>query len=170
MTGNPFQHSVGSAEQATSLSRLERARVVSSKSHVDGDGVGHVIEVRSDFYDQSIPAQLLTSMTGSAHIPEAGQSVLLAYRTEGYPIALGTIYDEKQSPPSFDVRERVVGNGSGSEVRIKPNGDIHVLRKNGPPVTITETAVSVGDGNQGVVTDVDFASETVSRSDTLFVP
>lgn len=151
---------------------LEWATVTRAPTNDATTDNGHVVEVTTEFREEPTMAVVRVDQRGDAYIPAEGDDVLLGYQLDGRPVVLGSRYTRDDEEPHFEPGERVVGHpATDSHIRIAQDGSVVVNGPGGSTIEChTDGTVSINDGNTAPVTDVDFANETVTRSDGVFVP
>jgi len=178
---NPHQHGSHEASTAVELASIERGVVTTVKPHQSGDDVAHHVFVRTEYHTPDDPAIVMANTRGDVQLPDVGDRVLVAYRSDDQPVVLGTLYARTDTVPPYDVGERVVGHpASDAEVRLSPSGTVVVEASDGTTVEVASNGtVSVNGGSTGVVTDVSAESRNsyngitqldITRSNDLFVP
>lgn len=154
------------------LMALESGTVTRSPSNTPSDDNGHGVQVTTEFRDEPFTATVRVDQVGDANIPQEGDEVLIGYQLDGTPTVLGSLYTRGNEEPYFRPGERVVGHPpTDSHIRIAQDGSVVVNGPDGSTIEChTDGTVSINDGNTAPVTDVDFANETVTRSNGVFVP
>lgn len=154
------------------LMALESGTVTRAPSNTPADDNGHGVQVTTEFRDEPFTATVRVDQVGDANIPQEGDEVLIGYQLDGTPTVLGSLYTRDDEEPYFRPGERVVGHPpTDSHIRIAQDGSVVVNGPDGSTIEChTDGTVSINDGNTAPVTDVDFANETVTRSNGVFVP
>jgi len=135
----------------------------------------HAVRVNIRGEDNPLVVPVLTPMYGSSMLPKVGSRVTLLYITENTPVVIGAVYlADKESPPDAVAGDIVLGNGSGSEVRINEDGSIDISTEGTQSVDIdAQTATAwitteqdIAAGNTSIV-----QYDTVgSDNNSLFTP
>lgn len=153
---------------------LEGAVVSSAQSHASGDDVGHHVQVRTDFFDDPVIAEVIVTQNGDTAIPEEGDNVIIAYRVNGIPIILGSRYANNDTVPDYTPGERRVSASASNDsyVRLLSNGEIHV-NSDGPIIVnqgstrpVTDVTVNTQTDSDGHVTNV---SLDLERAQTVYM-
>lgn len=153
---NPFIEDTDEDQQwkDSNVIGIEGAIVTQTKTNTASDDTAHAVKVIPDLVSSEIVADVAIGQTGDVCIPTEDSRVVIAYRENERPVVLGQRYTSEDTIPEFEPGERIIGHPlSDSYIKIDTEGKIRI---NG--------------GETGVVTDVDFTNDTVSRSEILFVP
>ena len=150
---NPFTASRNEAERVAEALRLEEGYVVSVP---EGSSVPPAVEVMTYGPDGgSTIASVAMTLTGDMNVPPVGSDVILAERKGGRPVVLACSYEEMGDIPSAKVDERVISHSSShAEIRLKPDGSVHVTNDSGTSLVLDGGTVTINGGTQGVITDV----------------
>jgi len=113
----------------------------------------HAVRVNPRGDNSPLVAPVVTPMYGSVTLPRKGSRVTLVYITDNVPICVGGIYlADGEEPPTAEDGDIILGNGTGSQIRIADDGHISIIT----------------DGDERV--DVDNQSASVYLSDTQTIP
>ena len=125
----------------------------------------HAIRVNVRGEDNPIVCPVLSPNYGSVLLPSVGSRVTLLYITENTPVAIGNVYlADKQSPPSADIGDVVLGNDSGSSVTINNDGSIDITTADRQPVNIDFQTATVYLNNDQ---DVAAGDTSIVQYDTI---
>lgn len=110
---------------------ISKAKVESSYSHPDGNGF-HTVGIT--VYGDTAPydAPVIPMTVGSAWIPKPGTDVAVLFGADDKPWVIGPWYavdrveDDELDIPQYEPGEVVLGNDTGSHIRIDNDGNIHL--------------------------------------------
>lgn len=117
---NPHEDDERDSWRYPDIERIEGGVVTTVNEHVKGDDVAHEVWVKPDSYEGDLTTEMVVGATGDVLMPEEGQRVLLAHRTDAKPIILAARYQEgkeNDDVPPFKEGERRIGH---------PTTDAHV--------------------------------------------
>ena len=159
---------------------VEGAEVIRTSSHTEGDDVGHVVYVKPDLLDRTLPADVAIAQTGDVTIPEEGSRVIIAFRPNERPIVLGQRYKQDETIPDFEPGERVIGHPlSESHIRLAKDGSITVKGDGGNTIELaSDGSVTINGGSKNPVTNVTTSTDgdghvtsiTLEKSSDVYVP
>jgi len=136
----------------------------------------HAVRVQPRGEAIPIIAPVLTLTNGSLTLPEKGQRVVLLYVTDNTPVALGGMYlGDGKSPPDAQEGDLILGNSTGSTMKIHEDGHITISTAGTPPIDVDHQSASVYLGTDfsapsgGVYTKVPFDT-TEDDQENLFRP
>ncbi|WP_226041165.1 hypothetical protein [Natrinema sp. DC36] len=122
---------------------LSKATVMSADSHPDEDGY-HAVKIKVRGENSTQMARVLPFTIGSAYVPRQDDDVSVMYGVNDSAWIVGPWYssekiaDERANLPDYEPGEVVLGNHTGSNIRIDNDGDIHINSNDGD-VYINET-------------------------------
>lgn len=97
----------------------------------------HAVRVNPRGDNSPLLAPVVTPMYGSVMLPDEGERVTLLYIAENIPVCIGANYlIDGEDPPSAEVGDLVLGNGSGSEFTIDTDGQVGIITEGNKPVDI----------------------------------
>lgn len=157
---NPFSRDEV-ATQREMPTPVQKAKVVGVEDHPDENGY-HTVRIRvyGEPDSQYFRAPVVVPHKGDVTIPERGDDVLVMFGPNDKPWIIGFWYalDRAQDDldtievPEYDEGDRIIGNGSGSFVKIAEDGHIEI----------------VTEGNQRV--DIDYQSAASALTTDFDVP
>jgi len=160
---------------------VEGAEVIRTSSHSKGDNVGHVVYVKPDLLDRTLPADVAVTQTGDITIPEEGSRVIIAFRPNERPVVLGQRYKQDDTIPEFEPGERVIGHPlSESHIRLAKDGSITIEGDGGNTIKLaSDGSVTINDGSTQAIKDVQadgtnsnggITSLDITRSNDVYLP
>lgn len=180
---NPHEDDERDSWRYPDIERIEGGVVTTVNEHVEGDNIAHEIWVKPDSYEGDLTTEMVVGATGDVLIPEEGQRVLLAHRTDAKPIILGVRYqegEENDDVPPFKEGERRVGHpASDSYVRFLTDGSMVVNGHNGNKIELkADGTVVINEGTTQPIMDIsfgtdsdgDYTSHTITRADNVYLP
>jgi hypothetical protein len=179
MTLNP-QNDDNAGYIDESIVGVEGAYVTETQPHDAGDDVDHAVEVVPETFSGPTVAEILVDLRGDVCVPTEGDWVLVAYRTNGRPVVLGTRYGDNDNIPEFEPGERVVGHPeTDSYVRLANDGSILVEADDGTTIECTSDGdIVLNEGQTAPIVDITTTTDSdghvtsidVTRADGVFVP
>jgi hypothetical protein len=178
---NPANNSDGTTWKDEKRVGVEGAEVIRTSSHTQGDNVGHVVYVKPDLLDRTLPADVAVTQTGDVTIPEEGSRVIIAFRPNERPIVLGQRYKQDETIPDFEPGERVIGHPlSESHIRLAKDGSITVKGDEGNTIELaSDGSVTINGGSTKAIKNVEaggtnsdggITSLNITRSDDVYIP
>jgi hypothetical protein len=113
---------------------ISKATVLSAVSRRDGY---HAARIKVHGDEAPYDAPVLPFTIGSAHIPKPDTNVAVLFGPDDKPWIIGPWYaddavkDGKIDSPEYEAGEVVVGNHTGSHIRIDNDGDVHINSEGG---------------------------------------
>jgi len=143
------------ARRLDSLVGIETGTVTTVKSHTQGDAIGHHVEVQSDFFEESITAEVPVTQLGDVSLPSEGSKVAIGLRVNERPIVLGSRYGTDDTIPEYEPGTRRIGHQpTDTHVEIQPDGTVLVTNGDqtyGVKLNTSDGTVTLADeGGQGI--------------------
>lgn len=149
--GNPFSRAEEEVQRDIPTP-VQKAKVVSVEDHPDESGF-HTVRVRvyGEPDQQYFRAPVVVPHKGDVTVPERGDDVLVMFGPNDKPWVIGFWYalDRAQDDldtievPDYEEGDRIVGNGTGSYLKVGADGSIQIRTEGRQPVDIDHQSASV---------------------------
>jgi len=185
MKNNPTNPSdVQKAEiRSVSPKSFEKAKVLNVQDSTEGIHTA-TIKLYESGSQRTVP--VLTSAFGDVSLPEENTDVIVLFGERDEAIIIGSWYPADRTvrkqiePPEYEDGERVVGNGSGSTVRIKQDGTMRLESMSGATIVLnTDGEVIIDGGQKRAITDIEASGTNsnggitgldITRSPNVYLP
>jgi hypothetical protein len=124
---------------------FERARVLEVHSPTEGF---HTATIKLYESGSQTTAPVLTSGFGDVSLPEVDTDVIVVFGENDEEIIIGSWYpidriiQNQITVPDYEVGDRVVGNGSGSVLKIRDDGTIDLTTEGAKPLNTDHQSAS----------------------------